>query len=361
MGHFKASKLCKGNSYGSQSRRRVRTSARGTPYRGRGRGIRRRVYCTDAVEDNGLGEMFEQSASVADVFVATSDASENKEWTVAFNVGDKQLPLEIDSGAMCNVLSKQTAEKFTSMAPIVKSDTIINGVSGKQTKAHGKIVLPCEYKGKQSHIEFHVMDTPREINLLGRDDSVKLGLIVRVNIAKVSIDEIIKEYSDVLGDEIGCLPEEYEIKIDETVEPVIHAPRPVPAAIWEQLKKDLEHLEKCGIIAVQTEPTDWVNSLVCVRKKNDRIRFCIDPTDLNVAIRREHYPMNSFDDVSTRLHGSKYFTKLDANMGYYQIKLTEKSPKLTTFNTPFGRFRFLRMPMGIKCSSEVYDKLYWRV
>ena len=96
--------------------------------------------------------------------------------------------------------------------------------------------------------------------------------------------------------------------------------------------------------------------MVCVRKKNGRVRICIDPTDLNKAILREHYPMNSIDDVATRLHGSKYFTTLDANMGYYQIKLTEESSRLTTFNTPFGRYRYLRMPMGAKCSSEVFQR-----
>lgn len=75
-------------------------------------------------------------------------------------------------------------------------------------------------------------------------------------------------YADVVGDKIGCLPGEYEIKIDETITPVIHPPRPVPVAIRDQVKKELDHLEKCDIITPVTEPTAWVNSMVCVRKKN---------------------------------------------------------------------------------------------
>ena len=66
--------------------------------------------------------------------------------------------------------------------------------------------------------------------------------------------------------------------------------------------------------------------------------------------------MNSIDDIVTRLHGSKYFSILDANMGIFQIKLSEKSSYLTTFNSPFGRYRYLRMPMGAKCSSEVFQR-----
>ena len=48
------------------------------------------------------------------------------------------------------------------------------------------------------------------------------------------------------------------------------------------------------------------------------------PTNLNKAVLRGHFPMNNIDDIATRLHGSKYFTTLDANMGYFQVKLAEK-------------------------------------
>ena len=65
--------------------------------------------------------------------------------------------------------------------------------------------------------------------------------------------------------------------------------------------------------------------------------------------------MNTIDDVATRLKGSKVFTTLDANMGYYQLKLTEESSFLTTFNTPNGRYRYLRMPMGISCAAEYFQ------
>ena len=96
--------------------------------------------------------------------------------------------------------------------------------------------------------------------------------------------------------------------------------------------------------------------MVVVKKKTKNAgRICIDPSNLNKAIKREHFPMNSIDDIVTRLHGSKYFSTLDANMGFFQIKLSEKSSYLTTFNSPFGRHRYLRMPMGAKCSSEVFQ------
>lgn len=79
-------------------------------------------------------------------------------------------------------------------------------------------------------------------------------------------------------------------------------------------------------------------------------------TDLNKAVLREHFPMNTIEDIVTRVHESQIFFTLDANMGYFQIKLSKKSSLLTTFNTPFGRYRYLRMHMGLKCAAEVFQR-----
>lgn len=67
--------------------------------------------------------------------------------------------------------------------------------------------------------------------------------------------------------------------------PVIHAPRRIPIAIRDAVKEELNKMEKHGIIARVTEPTPWVSSMVVVPKKNDQIRVCIDPRDLNNAIK----------------------------------------------------------------------------
>ena len=89
-------------------------------------------------------------------------------------------------------------------------------------------------------------------------------------------------------------------------------------------------------------------------KKN--VRITIDPKELNDALQREFYPMKSIEEITTRTNGSKYFTTLDANMGYFQIALDEESQKYTVFITPFGRYKYLRLPMGIKSAPEIYQR-----
>ena len=104
------------------------------------------------------------------------------------------------------------------------------------------------------------------------------------------------------------------------------------------------------------EPTDWVSSLVAVEKKNGKLRICIDPKDLNRNLKRAHYPLPTFDEILPELGGAKIFSTFDARNGYWQIKLTEESSYLTTFNSPFGRYRWLRMPFGLNSASEEYQR-----
>ena len=67
--------------------------------------------------------------------------------------------------------------------------------------------------------------------------------------------------------------------------------------------------------------------------------------------------MKTVKDVLTRLPGAKIFSTLDATSGFWQIPLDEESSFLTCFNTPFGRYRFQRLPFGIKSAPEVYQRV----
>ena len=66
--------------------------------------------------------------------------------------------------------------------------------------------------------------------------------------------------------------------------------------------------------------------------------------------------MKTLDDILPKLSGAKNFTKLDARSGYWAIKLSEKSSFLTTFNTAFGRFRYRRLPFGLKLSQDEFQR-----
>ena len=71
-------------------------------------------------------------------------------------------------------------------------------------------------------------------------------------------------------------------RLDAT--PVIHPVQHIPHAIKDKLKEELDKMEESMVIMKVTEPTDWVNFLVVVKKPNGKLRICLNPKDLNTAI-----------------------------------------------------------------------------
>ena len=111
--------------------------------------------------------------------------------------------------------------------------------------------------------------------------------------------DIFHEYVNVF-EGIGCLDGSYHIEVISTVKPVIHPPRRVPVTLKDHLKKELDRMVEEGILAPVNDLTDWVSRLgmVTVIKPN-KLRICIDPKDLNRAIRISHYPMPTIEEVAT--------------------------------------------------------------
>lgn len=116
---------------------------------------------------------------------------------------------------------------------------------------------------------------------------------------------------------------------------------------------------KNGIIEKADDFCEWVNFIVTVEKKdpNKSLRICIDPKELNEAILNEQAYIPTFEEVASKLNGMKYFSVLDLKDGYWQVQLTKQSRNLCTFATPYGNFRFIRMPFGIKSAPSVFQRM----
>ena len=127
----------------------------------------------------------------------------------------------------------------------------------------------------------------------------------------------------------------------------------MPIPLRAKLEQELRRMQALGIITPVSEPTDWVSSIVTVEKPNGSLRVCLDPRNLNKAIKRHHHRLPTTDEILSRMAGAKYFTKLDASNAFWQVQLDDESSRLLTFNTHIGRFRFLRMPYGIHSASEI--------
>ena len=143
----------------------------------------------------------------------------------------------------------------------------------------------------------------------------------------------INEFSDRFG-ELGQLPGTHHITIDPSITPVVHAARNVPISLQGRLREELSRMTKLGVIEPVETPSEWVSSLVVAEKPNGKLRICLDPRDLNKAIKRHHLRLPTAEEIFAEMTDACYFTKLDASSGYWQIKVYEESSKLLTFNTP---------------------------
>jgi hypothetical protein len=117
-------------------------------------------------------------------------------------------------------------------------------------------------------------------------------------------------------------------------------------------KKELNHLIKIGVLAVQQE-SEWALPLFIITKKDGRVCWISNLRQLNKVIRRKQYPLPIITVILSKCSGYKFFTKLDVTMQYYTFELDEESQDLCSIVTPFGKYNYLRLPMGLKCSPDI--------
>lgn len=169
---------------------------------------------------------------------------------------------------------------------------------------------------------------------LGLNASLQMGLVplskeVRQVSSSIALDfaqQIKTEYSDLFADELGKLPVTYSITLDPEVRPVVRPAHRIPVAMKNRVKAELDRMQELGVITPVSEPTDWVSSMVANYKKDKQeTRICINPKDLNTALKRPHHPMRTVDDVASQMSTATIFSVLDAKNSFWQLFLDHKS------------------------------------
>jgi len=155
------------------------------------------------------------------------------------------------------------------------------------------------------------------------------------------------------------MPETFKILLKQDTQPYcLYSPRSIPAGLREKARARLQEMLAQGVISEVEEPTAWCSGLTIAPKPNNDIRLCVDLTRLNKRVRREAFPLPRRGDLISQLSQGRVFSKLDANSGFWQVKLEPGCRLLTTFITPWGRFCFNRMPFGISSAPEFFQRSF---
>jgi len=275
----------------------------------------------------------------------------------------EQLVCQLDTGATCNVISHRNLAQLLQNGnpPLCKSNAQLKLFDGTLMQPVGETTLTAERRGERVDLRFQVVESSNK-PLLSAETCEKLGLLKvdldpeeSIHVLKscyLTRDQILGDYKDVF-EGLGHIGDT-TIVTDPSVKPVQHSPRRVPVALRDKVKAKLDDLEEKGIVEKVTTPTDWISSMVVVTSPT-KIRICLDPKDLNKAVIRPKYQMPTLDELLPKLSKAKVFSTLDAKDGFYQVGLDENSSLKTTFWTPFGRYKYLRLPFGINLAPEEFE------
>ena len=152
-----------------------------------------------------------------------------------------------------------------------------------------------------------------------------------------------------------------EIHVDLHATPkACHTPANVPLHWQQRVHEDLIRDEALGVIerVPYGDPVSWCHRMVVTRKHDGSPRRTVDLSPLNKYCQRETFAMESPFHLARRVPKGTWKTVTDAWNGYHSVPLRESDRHLTTFITPFGRWRYTRAPQGFLSSEDGYNRRF---
>ncbi|XP_069095359.1 gypsy retrotransposon integrase-like protein 1 [Pleurodeles waltl] len=292
------------------------------------------------------------------------------------SIGGKELEVMADSGSPITILDKDKFEKVWKNMKLEKSDVNPKAFGEFDINIVGYFCDTLKFKSRSIDTKIYVAENGR--NIVGWQDLGRLGIILKpgstnpiilgdipcsdVNSVEdtdmyLTLEKVLTDNQDVFANHIGCVKGfEHEIKLKATATPVIHKVRPVPLSVRKELKDLLKKLCDEGVIEC-TDSSEWVSAIVITKKKTGDIRLCADLRSLNRNIVVDCHPLPRIQEILAPTNGSRYFSLIDLKSAYHQVKLCESSKDYTTFVTPFGAYRYVRLPFGLASAASVFQKL----
>ena len=199
--------------------------------------------------------------------------------------------------------------------------------------------------------------------------------IVDANYKKANLPEIVKDtcgyLSSIDQSKLLQLLTKYEELFDGTLgdfdtdpvkfnlqlgaEPYHGKSYPVPQSQKDVFKREVERLCQIGVLKRQPE-SEWGSPAFIIPKSNQTVRFLTDFREVNKRIIRTPFPLPKISSILQEMEGFTYATAIDLNMGYYTIRLDPDAQKICTIILPWGKYSYLRLPMGISGAPDIFQE-----
>ena len=277
-------------------------------------------------------------------------------WMTDVKVNNISVTFKVDTSAEVTAVSESTLQTLGQLE-VSMPDKKLCGPNGVLLDLRGSLTVTLSQKQHKCDQEIFVVKQLKH-NPLGLPAIKGLHLLSVLDNIECDPTTAIKQEFPSLFTGLGILQGDYEIQVKPDAQPFsLGTARNIPLPLCDKVKQELDVMEAQGVISKVQQPTPWYAGMVVV-KKNGGVRICVNLKPLNRCILREHHPLPKVDEILGQLTGATVFSKLDANSGFWQVPLAEKSRLFTTFITQFGRYCYNKLPFGISSAPEHFQ---WRM
>ncbi len=309
--------------------------------------------------DDWLLQLNDRLAVIHDLAVANQSDSSGKR-ALTFNRHKQDMPLEVGTSVLMRVPGLKAALQAAWEGPYV--------VVGKSSRVTYQISKGEGHPTRLAHrdnLKLYV-SRPLSVNavtLIAEEQGIGHDLLTSKatlsddkcpGFRQNELDALLHDLKCHFRDTPGlCSAGTCKIVIADGAAVVNLPPRQIPAGIREAVKNEIDVLLRDGIIIESSSA--WASPLVPVRKKDGSVRICVDFRQLNAVTPLRRYWLPSLTEILDQVGPNACLSTLDLTAGFHQLAMEECSSELTTFVCPFGKFRYLRMPFGLKNAPAIFQ------
>jgi hypothetical protein len=270
--------------------------------------------------------------------------------------------MEVDTGAAVSIITMHQLADISSphKSPVLQPTPVkLRTYTGSEIPVVGTLTVKVRLHQQEVSLPVIVVEGSGP-NLLGRDWLGHLRLdwqSMFTTHLPDSLPDVVRKHEAVFCPGLGTIKNlKATLHQKADVSPRFMKHRAIPHAMKAATEKELERLEKEGII-VPVQHSDWAAPIVPVQKPDGSVRICGDfKLTANTATNVEVYPLPRIKDIFASLSGGKQFSKLDLAQAYLQLPLAEESQPLTTINTHKGLYRYQRLPFGVSSAPAIFQR-----
>lgn len=335
--------------------------------------------------------------SVTTVQISALNATRSSNSYVTVELAGVNTSLLIDTGAQASVISYDALRKLPPRTCLKSTSTRLKDFRGSRIPICGTICVPVKYRD-EALPSFTFFVVQRGESILGQDlfDALRFNIVYADT---YRIRAVMQEDSDATNfaqsplatSHFGSTPltplpsspapstpmpfvllkysslthadprksiKGYSHKpvVNMLIPPTAQPLRRVPLALLPKVKEEIDRMVRDGVLK-PIDAADWLSNMVIAYKANGAIRICADLTNVNAAIIPDRYPLPTIEELSQFFADSTVFSKIDLKWGYLQVRLNEAAQHLTSMITPFGVYKWLRLPFGLCSAPSCFQKI----